>query len=315
MMDNQPGLYRFPARRCGEIAYALFRHGTEGRVSAVFNNSFYLESAGHYACIGNLALPAGPLNVAIEAPGNMDWRAAGLRNHAAWRVSVDTLYLGDRFAIPFGETEIWRPPPIPADWRAGDLRRGRAECLRRAAHRTPVAGLARLVIRAPRRPPDPVMEKIAAAPVADLRAWLASAFRDPHAAPCPPSDGIGRLVGMGPGLTPSGDDFLAGVLIALSGFGAPAKRQRLWDAVQPLARDAGNPISMAHLAAAARGLGGAALHDLLAALVRADAAAIAAGIDALDGIGHTSGWDALAGLMACVEARLDAFECTPETTE
>ena len=36
---------------------------------------------------------------------------------------------------------------------------------------------------------------------------------------------------------------------------------------------------------------------------------------ALDGIGHTSGWDALAGLMACVEARLDAFECTPETTK
>ena len=52
----------------------------------------------------------------------------------------------------------------------------------------------------------------------------------------------------------------------------------------------------------------------LAALVGADAAAVAAGIDAIDGIGHTSGWDALAGLMACVEARLDAFECPPVTT-
>jgi len=68
----------------------------------------------------------------------------------------------------------------------------------------------------------------------------------------------------------------------------------------PLAETRTGTISRAHLACAAAGEGSASLHDLLAALLTADAAAIAAAVTALAAIGHSSGWDMLAGAtLAC----------------
>ncbi|MEE9273883.1 MAG: DUF2877 domain-containing protein, partial [bacterium] len=63
-------------------------------------------------------------------------------------------------------------------------------------------------------------------------------------------------------------------------------------------------ISRAHLACAARGEGAAALHETLAALLGPDPeAALAAPLGTLDAIGHTSGWDALAGAAAVLALR------------
>jgi len=51
------------------------------------------------------------------------------------------------------------------------------------------------------------------------------------------------------------------------------------------------------LACAAEGEGAAALHDMLAALGNPVAPGFAGHLDAIDAIGHTSGWDALAGAV------------------
>lgn len=110
----------------------------------------------------------------------------------------------------------------------------------------------------------------------------------PHAA--------NALIGLGAGLTPSGDDFVGGALIALRAAGqvALADRAAAWALV--LAENGTNRISRAHLRCAAAGQGHEALHDLLAALKDGERA-IARAMQALDRVGHSSGRDAAAGAL------------------
>src|SRR5690606_34858462 len=64
---------------------------------------------------------------------------------------------------------------------------------------------------------------------------------------------VEQLLGLGPGLTPSGDDFLAGALAALYGVGARDHVQLLWSKLEPCLSSATNEISAAHLRCAASG--------------------------------------------------------------
>lgn len=109
-----------------------------------------------------------------------------------------------------------------------------------------------------------------------------------------------RLIGAGPGLTPSGDDFVGGALFVRHHFGSAGDAWR--DAACTLAAAAAtrtHRIGAALLADLATGHSFAALHDLLdAACAGADADEIAARAHAVAAIGHSSGWDMLTGMLA-----------------
>lgn len=109
-------------------------------------------------------------------------------------------------------------------------------------------------------------------------------------------DDVQMLVGLGPGLTPSGDDYLGGILIALQALERRPQAQALWRWLEPrLTRT--SAISAAHLAAAAGGEGHEALHGCLEALASRSADWMRT-LDAVANVGHVSGWDALAGIAA-----------------
>ncbi len=104
-----------------------------------------------------------------------------------------------------------------------------------------------------------------------------------------------KLIGLGPGLTPAGDDFAGGAMIALRACGTAAGHAALADRIAawalPLAQERTNRISRAHLACAAQGEGHEALHDLLTFRdPEKDLARLAR-------VGHTSGLDAAAGAL------------------
>jgi len=112
--------------------------------------------------------------------------------------------------------------------------------------------------------------------------------------------GAGRgLLGLGAGLTPSGDDFVGGALFArrLVAIGDAA-----WEAAvaQIIAEAAAatHPISARLLADLAAGDGWAPLHDLAGALITHDVRAALHAARELTALGHTSGWDLLAGFSA-----------------
>jgi hypothetical protein len=109
-----------------------------------------------------------------------------------------------------------------------------------------------------------------------------------------------RLLGLGPGLTPSGDDLVGGVLFARNRIGGPASAAWREAALTLVERARGrtNLISLALLADLAAGHGHEPLHDLADALGHGTVGGHA--IDALHrlgAIGHSSGWDMLAGFL------------------
>lgn len=172
---------------------------------------------------------------------------------------------------------LWTPPVAP-EHAAPDLR-----ALQAAAHgRVPDEGLGCLVVGQHNGLSGHAQPALDA-----IDRWLVGNALAEEAV---------MLIGLGPGLTPSGDDFLGGVMLALHHVHRETQARGLWRWLEPrLART--SAISAAHLAAAAAGEGHEALHAALAHLFQRQPGWPAA-LDRLDAIGHCSGWDALAGAAA-----------------
>lgn len=118
-----------------------------------------------------------------------------------------------------------------------------------------------------------------------------------------------RLAGLGPGLTPAGDDWLAGWLIGLraqAGLAAADSDPLLpldavGEAIVEAAEGYTTALSLAFLRAAAVGAVPQAWHTLLASLPDADPMALREAAHEVLRHGGTSGADMLAGFLAAFE--------------
>ncbi len=133
------------------------------------------------------------------------------------------------------------------------------------------------------------------AAVADLVEALAAGER--------PDPAVSRLLGRGPGLTPTGDDVLAGALVTLAALGSPLTAT-LGHAVLAAAPDATTTVSAGLLRHAAMGECIPQLADLLTAVGdgTADpaAGALPRAAGALLAVGHCSGAGLLHGVLVAV---------------
>jgi hypothetical protein len=138
--------------------------------------------------------------------------------------------------------------------------------------------------------------RTASARIAAFASWLSDALAG-RPVPAPPVDG---LIGLGPGLTPSGDDFLAGTLAVLDALGERKTHAILAQAIKQTAPSLTSPLSACLLNAAAAGHVGEYLHSAVAAAItgRVDVA-----IAACRRIGHSSGWDMMAGVATAMRIR------------
>ena len=258
-MTNNTNPFALTFLRLGPVAGRALKKGGRGTVVAVFERCFYFELAGTYICVGNSDFSNGPLNIVSSAPTKTNWSASGLRVGDRASVSNDHLKVGTNISFDLGDAEIW--PPIPA--------------LITPALITIIEQFYTT------NPSQNGLPEQASLLIEALSGWLKTPTPK---APAP----IKSLLGMGPGLTPSGDDFIGAMLITLHHLKQNDAQAQLANAVIELAPACTNPISAQHLYAATEGLGSDAFHQVL----QGDPAAL----DALTRIGHSSGWDALAGL-------------------
>jgi hypothetical protein len=307
---------RLAVASLGPFARAALRDGARGRVLAVFRRSFYVRlEDGALACFGPPALGAGALNALCEGPRGLPWPIPAPGDPV--RVRDGVLHLGADTWFALGGARLWLPsalPPVSPARRAHGLLRLRRVC----AAAVPARGLAAWLLapeRAASSPLDAALHAQVGAALAALEGWLAHPGGTPAARhllsgpPVPPvPEALPALLGLGGGLTPAGDDLLGGALIALHALGGVAPAEGLAAAVLARAPARTGAISAAHLAAAARGLGAAPLHAVLEALAgpgRPDEGALTEALRRLDAIGHTSGWDAMAGVVAVWSAVRD----------
>lgn len=110
------------------------------------------------------------------------------------------------------------------------------------------------------------------------------------------------LIGVGLGLTPSGDDLLTGYLAGLwcSARQEAARRDFLWAVAEFVIRDAArtNDVARTYLCLAARGQVSSLILDLASSISRGDCAGrVRARAEAAMRVGHTSGMAAVNGLL------------------
>jgi len=212
------------ARLAGRFAREALALGA-GEVCALLRRGFYLRFPGErFACIGDAALGAGPLNALVDA--------------------LPAVALGGQLSIGLQDTAIWHPPPSTAAFPDNA-----AAIARAAMPRAPAEGLARLIAGS-----HNALSVHAQPALEALDRWLVG-----NALPTEAE----ALIGLGAGVTAPGDDYLGGMLVALRLAGRGAQAASLWRWLEPRLAGRTREISAAHLAAAAAGETQEPLHAVL----------------------------------------------------
>jgi hypothetical protein len=270
--------------------------GRAGDVVAVYERCCYVRTSGGLACVGTRLIGAGPLNARIMLTEGQVWNDLNMRPEMKVRRIDDTFVIDADIAINLATAAVWTPPPLPI-WSPVSLQHGLEKLMEIAPHLCPDDGLSRLAF-APTRTKSPNPHATAARAQFDMldRALQASLPSRRFSADAGLAATL--LLGLGPGLTPSGDDVLGGVMLALTALDQTEMRDKFWDVLRPELDLLTNEISAMHLAVAADGLGAAIIHEAINALLtgaRPD-------LEAIHAIGHTSGWDTLAGITMTLRA-------------
>jgi uncharacterized protein DUF2877 len=256
----------------GDRARRLIEGASRATVVAALSRSLYLEVAGELVWLG----PAGSTLharavVASDLP-NVD---------GATRIetSFDLRNAGD-----------WRPHELPRPIHPETLARasrGLAGMVDRLGRPDGFGAL--LVGGRPAFPLDRAAE--------DARRFLEACARNDAGT----AAAIGeRLLGLGPGLTPAGDDLVGGAFFARGLIASDAAWKGAAAAIRARARERTHPISATLLGDLLDGSGYAPLHDLALALAESDGAAALDAAARLIRIGHSSGWDILTGVLGAL---------------
>lgn len=266
---------------------ALRASAGEARVLAALSASVYVETGG-----GGELLWIGAPDATLHA------RVIHVAEASAVAASAKT---GERLRLPRATgLHPWRPDATPATAAGATAMCHGAARLRTAAKelgepRGFGGWLLGIPLAFPLEPARARADELAAACAADDAARAA--------------DAAAMLVGLGPGLTPAGDDFSGGAFFARALLArAGAIDSDAWcaaaAAVKTTAGRLTHPIGATLLGDLLLGEGWAPLHDLANGLANGNEAVAFDAARQLVGLGHSSGWDVLAGFVA--GARLTA---------
>lgn len=274
---------------------AARRATLHGRVRAIYRAAVYLDLE-----------PSGDLLVlAIDAVGGVpggillgdvaDLRQIGIDRGAELRPSIDGWSVPSAgLDIDAARARTWSPGlPEEARLRTTPALRFSLDLAREiAAHRAPVGGLAPILV-AGGGPDDPwlsVARSLVGRQLGSLAAGDVAAAVEPTL----------ELIGLGTGLTPSGDDYLVGLLAALEATADPL-HSSLASAIASGVRGRTTAVGEALIGHAARGEFTERLHDVLVALGNGRPRDLTRSIERAMAYGATSGSDTLVGLFCGLE--------------
>lgn len=308
------GLGEFSISSVGVVAEQQLNSVHQGQVIAAFERCFYVKTATGIFCVGIPEIGRGPLNALLgfqykRLPFNV---TAG--EHV--RISSHQITLDDRRIIDGAqacayhcEVSFAMPTPeilqrnrkalatlrgMPDDgffWLLGNhISCGQESAVQSALRRSTSVALNGLVN------------------------WLQTGIF------CSSGESISHdasaalgLLGAGPGLTPAGDDVIAGVMLALTRLQRSDLTKSLWNAIAPRLAELTNAISAAHLEQAAKGFCGEPMNDLLNEVFQAEEMEATTLVTALNCMGGTSGWDTLGGAVMVIDAWQYSLHTTHRT--
>ena len=291
----------------GVCAAATFLGNSSGRIVAIYENSVTVDLfGGRFMCICAAGMGDGPINAICSDALRGSWASKGFAVGQSVEIVRGAMHVAAGPIIDAMTADVWKHPPWPLDWTAATLQASLQALDDVVAGRVPSDGLARVAL-ADWEPAGPsslngAMLRAVLNRTATISHWLAAPPNSRTSHDAAARAAVHRLIGLGPGLTPSGDDVMAGMLIALHATGQRGRVEALagFVAKTPVGRT--SPLSRVFLEVAGEGLPSAAMHAVIDSLLAHDVAALPEAVERLTGIGHTSGWDMLAGAVLGLRA-------------
>lgn len=281
------------------------REGLAIRVLANYRRACTLvTSDGEVFALVSPAIGNGPLNIVIEENAALE--------HVEPRLPVvfsdEQPSLGGSLVVSLEAAQLWRPE---VQWGCLTAQRRNLEdnfaalctCLSQNGIAKGLLGLVLDIAKEPRACEDGTHSLHILAFLARARVGikgLLQALQDGDRLSIRESAAL--LAGLGPGLTPAGDDYLVGLMAGLRVWTGPLNSSGLSpdDACQIIfgaTEGRTTPLSRAFLHSAKEGLFGENWHRLLAELARGEAIGIQQAARRILASGATSGADALAGFL------------------
>lgn len=254
-----------------------------GVVHSVFTHSCNLAVAGTLVTLHDSAMPHTPTSIRIAAGAGRRWHPTVGAGQPAW-LADGLIRIGgpgaDAYTLDISSVEVWRPRQVeqisvldPALTR-----------LRKVLDDHPLGGGNR---------PD------LHAAADDLQRAFAKRMNH-EAVGQEITNAAEALIGLGPGLTPSGDDLLVGLLGALMRGGGSRARETAGGVIAAIAarEDATTDVSRHYLRLATEGHFSQPLTELLDVLAQAAPPKVQnTCIQQVLSVGATSGSDAIAGVV------------------
>jgi len=277
----------------------------EGVVDGVFDGAINIGLLRGLVCLVPEAVERGPLNVTLKLPARLrKMSSLGARTGGKVRVRGGTLELCDRYRVAFRHATVYWPKREFTSSILGDEEIAvNLQVVRKTALEFgKMAGLGGLLaVLEPRtgRASARKLNIFASAAIPRITG-LERAFRSEDGNLM--TDAVGELIGLGPGLTPSSDDMLAGlvhlcVLYARSRGSLQDASLLISQATATEARGRTTLLSEECLKQAALGRGNEPVMRLCEALLTARPKAVERETKRVLAIGETSGTDTALGIV------------------
>jgi hypothetical protein len=277
----------------------------------VFERSIYLRAGHTFACVAEPAIGNGPITLIADFGGSRPLSDLKLHAGMSATISERSITIEDSVQFTFDRCELWRPscwPRARSSRELGDVCRA---ITRLAAIEAPEEGFGRLACSHERAAGESSTSRLARPRVARFGSWLRGAIEaDDPLSTSAVVQAVQSLIGLGPGLTPSGDDFLVGALALLDALAESKAHAALARAIAVGPSGLTSPLSDYLLRAAAAGHVG---EHLCRAVSLAISGRAEAAIAAVRNIGHSSGWDMMAGIATTLQAVATARSNTNAT--
>jgi hypothetical protein len=265
-----------PIVRSGILAREFCTGNAAAEVAAVYERSLYLRAGGAFVCIGEPVLGNGPSTLIVN--GRLS--ELNLRPGASATIVDEAIAIGP-VVFRLDRCALWEPPAWPAVASSDRLAQTCTTLARRLAVEAPQHG--------------PMISKR----IARLETWLSG--------PRSTMEEVHGIVGLGPGLTPSGDDALIGALAMFDALAERNAHAALARAIDAIAPGQTSPLSHCFLRAATAGHISERFHTIVSSVVVGD---LDRAIATARTIGHSSGWDMLTGAMLALSSVTGRLVCS-----
>ncbi len=211
-------------RRCdalwiGSAALGVLRQGVIGEVHSIFERVFNVTTMDNMLIsIAKRDVPRNPINIIVDVPSHVRMPSLSIQRGTEVSRFRDLLLIGDKLAVSLGNARVWRPQKGLKETVEVELFKSNLSLVKEFVRdKGNHEGLGQLL---------PYVDNIlsgAPIPGSELNPFsrsvlpriigLLKAVRSKN------FDGVRKnaknLVGLGPGLTPSADDMLAGFMVGL----------------------------------------------------------------------------------------------------